>query len=127
MASKTLLIIAAHPDDELLGCAGTVKKYIARGYKAVSVILGEGMTSRGEKFRAKIDGLRDNALKANKTVGIKTVHFENLPDNRFDSKPLLDVVKIVEKYIAQYQPEIIFTHFGKDLNVDHQQTFKAVM
>src|SRR6185503_7438626 len=127
MADKTILIIAAHPDDELLGCAGTVCKYIEQGYKAVSVILGEGMTSRGESFRSKLKELQGHAQLANKTIGIKTVHFESFPDNQFDSRPLLEIIKVVEKYVAKYKPSIIFTHFDGDLNVDHYQTFQAVM
>jgi LmbE family N-acetylglucosaminyl deacetylase len=127
MPNKTILIIAAHPDDELLGCAGTVRKYIKRGYKTVSVILGEGMRSRGKITDSSLKKLKADACNANKKVGIDKVCFESLPDNQFDSVPLLKIIKIVEKYFAQYSPDIIFTHFAHDLNVDHRLTFQAVM
>ncbi len=85
------------------------------------------MTSRGKVAQKAVNQLHRDALKANHLIGIKTVHFENLPDNQFDSVPLLEVVKRVEKYITQYKPDIVLTHFAGDLNIDHEITFKAVM
>ncbi len=127
MNGKNVLIIAAHPDDELLGCAGTVHKLIKNGSKATSLILGEGMKSRGNIEESMLKGLRADTVMANKEIGITKVHFEQLPDNQFDSLPLLEVVKVVEKYVDEIKPDIIFTHFGGDLNIDHRMTFEAVL
>lgn len=124
---KTILIIAAHPDDELLGCAGTVHKYVQQGATAVSVILGEGLRARGKASGKQLTELKKHAVDANAKIGISKVYFESLPDNQFDSVPILKIIKIIEKYIGQYSPDVIFTHFSNDLNVDHQLTFKAVM
>ena len=124
---KTVLIIAAHPDDELLGCAGTVRKYVEEGWEAVSLILGEGLRSRGKAGVSKIKELKRHALAANAQIGISEVCFEGLPDNSFDSIPLLTIIKKVEKYVARFSPDVIFTHFAKDLNIDHRLTFQAVM
>lgn len=124
--SKTILIVAAHPDDEVLGCFGTVAKLIQEGYEAYTLILGEGKTSRGEG-EDEINTLRKEIKKANESIGIKEVFIENYPDNSFDSVALLDIVKTVSKYKDLVQPELIFTHFANDLNIDHQLTYKAVI
>jgi LmbE family N-acetylglucosaminyl deacetylase len=130
--SKKVLIVVAHPDDEVLGCFGTVEKLIKDGYEAYTLILGEGKTSRDEQRDVEgrseeISELRKEILKANETIKIKKTFVENFPDNRFDEVALLDIVKVVSKVIDEVQPEMIFTHFENDLNIDHQITYKAVL
>ena len=126
-SKKNILIVAAHPDDELLGCGGTVLKLKKVGYHVTSLILGEGATSRSNHQKSDVKKLRKDALKANQLIGIEKVHFADFTDNRFDSISLLKVIKLVEKYIARYSPEIIFTHHQHDLNIDHRITFQAVL
>lgn len=132
MKSKNVLVIAAHPDDEILGCGGTMARMAKEGYKVFSLILGEGVTSRDDKRdtnkrETELKALKDEIQKANKILGVVDVMTEDLPDNRFDSVPMLDVVKKIEKVTKEIQPEIIFTHYGKDLNIDHQVTYRAVL
>ena len=121
---STVLIIAAHPDDEILGVGGTVAKHVAMGDKVFALILGEGQTSRFEVRdnapKALIDDLHHDSILAGRAVGFEKVLFENLPDNRFDTLDLLDVVKKVEKIISELRPNIVYTHHGGDLNIDHQ-------
>ena len=130
--SKKILIVAAHPDDEVLGCFGTVARLIKEGWEAYTLILGEGKTSRDEKRVvenkfAEIELLNTEIHKANKSIRIKKVFIESFPDNRFDSVDLLDIVKVVSKVKEEVQPTIIFTHFENDLNIDHRITYQAVM
>jgi len=130
--NKTVLIVAAHPDDEVLGCFGTVAKMIKDGYKAYTLILGEGKTSRDDKRdkeakQDEIDTLQKEILLANNTIGIEDVFIYDFPDNRFDSVELLDIIKVIDKIKQQIKPDIIFTHYEKDLNIDHQITYKAVI
>lgn len=128
----TILTVVAHPDDEILGCGGTVARLVDEGAAAYTLILGEGVTSRDTHRVAKIrrkqlDSLKKQARKANAIIGVKQVFFQELPDNRFDSVPLLDVVKAVECVIERVKPSIVFTHFERDLNIDHEVTFRAVL
>ena len=65
--------------------------------------------------------------ESKKIIGYDDLVVHDLPDNKFDSIPILDVIKIVEKEIESYKPDIIFTHHGGDLNIDHQITSRAVL
>lgn len=128
---KRILIIAAHPDDEIIGVGGTVAKLKAEGNEIYALILGEGQTSRFDAREladlSLVEKLHQDTLAAAQIIGYKEVFFENFPDNRFDSVSLLDVVKKVEQHIRELSPEVIFTHHGGDLNIDHQVTNHAVL
>ena len=129
---KKILVVAAHPDDEILGCGGTMAKLANKGNEIFTLILGEGVTSRDDKRdpanqKNNILKLQDQLHKANKTVKVKKVFTHSFPDNRFDTVALLDIVKVIEKVKKEIDPDIIFTHHDKDLNVDHQITYKAVI
>ncbi|RKY38560.1 MAG: PIG-L family deacetylase [Candidatus Omnitrophota bacterium] len=130
--NKTILVIAAHPDDEVLGCGGTIARLIKEGFEVYTLILGEGITSRDDmrdrkRREEEITELKGEAKEANKILGVKEVFFYDFPDNRFDTVPFLDIVKVVEKVKNSINPEIIFTHYEMDLNVDHQITYRAVI
>ncbi len=127
MKNKTIFIIAAHPDDEILGCGGTIAK-LAKENKIIVLILGEGMISRGLKNGEELlKKLREHSRQAQGLIGIKKSYFETFPDNSFDSIPLLEIVQKIETYIDKIQPDIIFTHHHSDLNIDHRITFQAVL
>jgi LmbE family N-acetylglucosaminyl deacetylase len=133
LKNKRILIVAAHPDDELLGLGATMHKLINNYHVQTHVvIIGEGITSRSmkrdiKKARQSIDKLKKNIKKAQSIIGYHSVSTYDLPDNRFDSVDLLDIIKIIEKEKQKFLPEIIFTHHGGDLNIDHQRTFEAVI
>jgi LmbE family N-acetylglucosaminyl deacetylase len=123
-----VLVVAAHPDDEVLGCGGTVATHASRGDVVRSLILAEGATSRdGDNASSQIKLLRSAACKAASMLGAQEPQFAGLPDNRMDSIDLLSVVKIVEDVIRGFEPSIIYTHHGADLNVDHRITHAAVV
>lgn len=127
-----LLVVAAHPDDEILGCGGTVAKLVKKNHEAHVVIVSQGITSRYLKLgtkqsNEKLLNLKKSALKANKVLGVKTVSFLDFPDNRLDDICLLDIVKKLEQIIKKINPEIIFTHNSTDLNIDHKIVFDALM
>lgn len=126
-----VLVFAAHPDDELLGLGGTIRRLVNEGVEAHAVILAEGITSRSDKRELanndELKELQDDARKAAAIVGYSTIDFCGLPDNRMDGCELLDVIKIVSKYVEQYKPDTIFTHHHGDLNIDHRITCEAVL
>ena len=128
---KRVLVVAAHPDDEILGVGATVAKHVAQGDEVYALILGEGQTSRGEHrediSQRVVEELHKNTMESASKVGYRNVYFENFPDNRFDQVDLLDIVKAVEHKIREIQPEIIYTHYSGDLNIDHQYTARAVL
>ena len=128
---KNVLVIAAHPDDELLGVGGTIRRLVDEGVCACVVILAEGLTSRGDKRadtdQSEIKELQKDARAAAIEVGYTSIDFCGFPDNRMDGVDLLDIVKVVSKFVEKYQPDTIFTHHHGDLNVDHQKTCEAVL
>ncbi len=127
MNNKKILIVAAHPDDEVLGCFATVAKFIKQGYDAYTLILSGGKTSRGKVDENELHLLQEEMKSANDFIGIKKVFIANFPDNAFDSVSLLEIVKEIEKVKNEIKPEIIFTHHFGDMNIDHQITHQAVL
>lgn len=122
-----ILIVASHPDDEVLGCGATSAKLACLGSEIHPFILGQGAMSRGEKCAQKNKDLKQAARQVAATLGTKPPIFLDLPDNRFDSLDLLDIVQPIEQIIHEIQPVMILTHHANDLNIDHQKTFQAVL
>jgi LmbE family N-acetylglucosaminyl deacetylase len=133
LRNKKIMIIVAHPDDELLGLGATMNKLILEyNVKTHVVILGEGITSRADerdqnKWSTELETHRANIYSAQKKIGYHSVSIFNFPDNRFDTVALLDIIKTIEREKAIFLPEVIFTHHGGDVNIDHQRTFEAVV
>ena len=133
LRNKKIMLVVAHPDDELLGLGGSMNKLITEyGVIAHVVILGEGITSRSdnrdpELWKEELAIHNDNIRSAQKAIGYQSVSVYSLPDNRFDTIALLDIVKIIEAEKERFGPEIIFTHHGGDVNIDHQRCFEAVI
>ena len=124
--NKTVLVVAAHSDDEALGCSGTISKHIEQGDSVHLLFMTDGVASRSAKVNNKKKRLTA-AQGVAEILGVDTLTNLNFPDNRMDSIPLLDVVKEIEDKISQVQPEVIYTHHIGDLNIDHQITHKAVI
>lgn len=126
-----ILVVAAHPDDEILGCGASVRKWANAGAEVHALILAEGLTSRGERRsdtpRDRIDCLREDARRSADIIGYQSIEFETFPDNRMDSIPLLDVIHTVSKHIDRIRPNVLLTHHHGDLNVDHRICFQAVV
>jgi N-acetylglucosamine malate deacetylase 1 len=125
LINKTVLVIAAHSDDEALGCSGVISKHVSKGDSVHLLFMTDGVTSRSESEDS--DNRLTSALNASKILRVASFANFNFPDNKMDSVSLLDIVKEVENKISEIQPEIIYTHHIGDLNVDHQTTHKAVV
>lgn len=132
MMAKKILVVAAHPDDEVLGIGGTILRHAAEGDKVRILLLAEGVTSRADTrdavtCRDALNELHANAQRVANALGAERTDFCNFPDNRMDSVTLLDVVKPIEHLIDAYRPDVVYTHHGGDVNVDHQRTHEAVV
>jgi LmbE family N-acetylglucosaminyl deacetylase len=129
--AASALVVAAHPDDEVLGCGGTIARLAQAGDTVHVAILGEGITSRhasrAEADASELAELRETSRRAADRLGVAELYHYDLPDNRFDSVALLDVVKIVEELIERIRPRTVFTHHPGDVNVDHEVLHRAVL
>ena len=126
-----VLVIAAHPDDEVLGCGATAARLVREKHEVHFAILGEGITSRharrSDADASQLSLLHRQAHAAAAKLGARSLTLRQLPDNRLDSIPLLDVVKVVQELVDEMQPEVIYTHHQGDLNVDHGVIHRAVL
>jgi len=125
----SVLVVAAHPDDEVLGCGGSIAKHAQRGEHVAVCFLSDGVTSRGSgpQAEAQLNRRRTAALSAAEILGVAEVRFGDLPDNRMDGLELLTVARSVEDHLREFAPATVYTHFSGDLNVDHRLTHEAVM
>lgn len=127
----TALIVAAHPDDEVLGCGGTIARLTEAGEDVSIAILGEGISSRynqhEEADQDQIEALRERTRQVAQLLGVTDLFTHDLPDNRFDTVPLLDIIKTVEDMVERVQPQAIYTHHSGDLNIDHVIVHRAVL
>ncbi|RLQ22216.1 PIG-L family deacetylase [Seongchinamella sediminis] len=123
--NKLVLVVAAHPDDEVLGCGGTIARHVDEGDSVFTVFMADGVSSR--LVTTGIEN-RLSAEKAAKDIlGISQSFNLGFPDNSMDTIPFLDIVKRLESVAAQVDPQIIYTHHIGDLNIDHRITQQAVL
>lgn len=127
MSRREVLVVAAHPDDEVLGCGGAIARHARAGDTVTIVIVGEGITSRPDGQRAELDALTKAAQRASALLGAASLELLGLPDNRLDAMPLLDLIQRIEAVKAKRSPAIVYTHHAGDLNVDHRRVHEAVV
>ncbi|MCL1093802.1 PIG-L deacetylase family protein [Shewanella kaireitica] len=125
--SNSVLVVVAHADDEVLGCGGTIARHVKHGDLVTVVFMTDGVSSRLNS-NAELGDIRNNAANnALSILGVENVHSYAFPDNKMDSVPLLEVAQAIEKVLNVCNPNIIYTHFSHDLNVDHRVTHQAVL
>ena len=124
--AASVLVVAAHPDDEVLGCGGTIARHADAGATVDILFLADGLSSRGATKSSDIEERSQAAIVAAEILGAQTPHFLNFPDNSMDSVPLLDVVQSVETALGSKKYNLIYTHSLADLNVDHQIAARVV-
>ena len=126
---KKIMVIAAHPDDELLGSAGTLLLFKEKGYQIKVVFISDGESSRSLKKNKfiYINKRKEQALEVSKLCKFKKPVFGDFPDNSLDTVPILNIIKFIESEILKFNPNIIFTHNENDLNIDHKIVFNSVV
>jgi len=123
-----VLCVAAHPDDEVLGCGGTLARHAAAGDEVHVCLVAEGLTSRPSGGNAgDLADLAAAARRADALLGVRETVLLGLPDNRLDELARLDVIQRIERVLASVQPEVVYTHAACDLNLDHQIVHEAVL
>ena len=125
---KNILVVAAHPDDEVLGCGATTTKHVTAGDTVAVLIMGEGVLARKEvkDRRDLLEKLWQDARAANDLLGVRRLILKDLPDNKINAIPLLDIVHMIEEIVAEVKPAIVYTHHHGDVNIDHQTISKAM-
>lgn len=127
---NSVLVLAAHPDDEVLGCGGTIAKWADAGALVHVAFMADGVYSRQADSldkQVELRARRAAAQKACSILGAQSVSFGDFPDNRMDTLSLLDVTQAVEVLIGVHQPGTVFTHHAGDVNVDHRRLHEAVV
>lgn len=127
-SGRSALVVAAHPDDEILGCGAAIAWHAAKGDRVHVAIMGQGVFSRsdGSASPDALAALRECAQKANRIVGASSLELLDYPDNRMDEVARLDLTKATEALVERHAPEVVYTHFPNDLNVDHRRVSEAV-
>lgn len=128
-----VLIVVAHPDDEILGMGGTLLKHQNSGDEIFIHILTDGHSSRlnetttTKKNSEPIKRRLESARYVAKQLGAIKIHIDSFKDQMLDNYPLIKIVKAIEFFSKEIDPDIVYTHFGGDVNMDHRITFLAVL
>ena len=120
---KKIMVIAAHPDDEILGCGGTCYMHCQNGDIVQPVLVCEGESMRGQDSAFKTTASKEAA----KVLGMLEPIFLKLPDQKLDTLSLVDVIQPIEKLVSKFKPNIVYTHHRGDLNKDHRLVFEAAI
>lgn len=127
---KNILIVAAHPDDEVLGCGGTIAKLAHEGHNVHIIYLTDGIGARDESDIESVHARferKEAAKNAAQILGANSPVFGDFPDNGMDTVALLNIIKFIERQLIQIKPDIVLTHHGHDLNIDHCKVHQAVV
>ena len=125
-----ILVIAAHPDDEVYGMGGTIAKFASQGNEVSVLIVTDGCTAQyrnNENLSTILKTKYNEAEKANNILGVKKIYFGDLPDMRLDNTDHIKINNIIEETVEKIKPELVFTHFYGDVNVDHQYVYKSTL
>lgn len=125
-----ILVVAAHPDDEVYGMGGTIAKLSAQGCEVHVLIVTDGCTAQyagrpdlPEIIRKK----RAESREANRLLGVREVRFGTFPDMRLDTVPHVEVNRLIEETVDAVQPDAVYTHFYGDVNLDHQMVYRSTL
>ena len=127
MSENKILVIAAHPDDETIGCGGSLLRHASENDEIAVVTLTNGVGSRDEAKEKDLINREVSARKAIKMLGADWIAKGDFPDNAMDSVPLLEIVKFIEQIKEKYNPDIIYSHSPSDLNIDHKVVTSATL
>jgi len=120
-----VLVIAAHPDDELLGVGGTIARHADDGDEVVCVVASEGASTRYGDGAAET--LESCGRAAAAILGARELRFLGMRDQHLDAQPVLTVIQAIENVVDELEPDVVYTHHWGDVNRDHRVLSEAVM
>jgi LmbE family N-acetylglucosaminyl deacetylase len=125
-----VLVIAAHPDDEVYGMGGTIAKLASQGDKVYVLIVTDGCTSQ-YRHSSNLDEILkrkyEEAKRANDVLGVQKIFYGNLPDMRLDITEHIEVNNVIENVVKEIEPDVVYTHFYGDVNLDHQCVYRSTL
>ena len=126
---KSVLVVVAHRDDEVLGCGGTIAKLVQENYKVYAISMTNGISSRDNSSKKEIKNRLNASLEASRIIGFKWLdkYCGDFSDNAMDSEPMLKIIKLIEQAKTKVKPELVITHYPEDLNIDHQIVSSATL
>ncbi len=124
---EKILVIVAHPDDECIAMAGTIKKHINKGDDVLVISMTNGVGARNNSSDSIVKDRKYSADKASSILGFTWGERFDFKDNQLDTYPLLEIIKSIEIVKRKYNPKIVYTHSSADLNIDHRVITNAVI
>ena len=121
--SKTILIFAAHPDDETLGVGGTILWHKNKGDHVVVYIATDGVSARHNEKEFQ----KNAAKKACSILGVDELIFGEFCDQQLDAMPLVTLAKALSDIVVRVAPEVVYTQHYGDVNQDHRRLFEATL
>ncbi len=123
MAASTVVVIGAHPDDEILGAGGTLARHVQAGDEVHAVVVADGA---GSRYPDEMMGaLEKDARRAAETIGFASLRLQALPDQRLDTVPFIELTQLIESVLDELGPQLVYTHFPADVNADHGLVARA--
>ena len=123
MAETRVVVLGAHPDDEILGAGGTLARHVVHGDEVHAIVVADGASSRApDEMKATLE---KDATRAAESIGFASLRLQSLPDQRLDTVPFIDLTQILESLLDEIQPHIVYTHFPGDVNADHGLVARA--
>lgn len=124
LKNDRVLVVAPHPDDETIAMGGTIAKLVSLSTPVRVVFMSNGVTSR-DVVRETVESRNRAARNAMGVLGVNDFNFFDFPDNQFDSVPILEIAKLLEREVSDFRPTVVFAPYRYDLNIDHQIASEA--
>ena len=124
---KNILIIVAHPDDETISMAGTIRKHVINGDSVRIISMTDGVSARLRSKTKDASNRKKSAENAAEILGFNWEALHNFKDNAMDTYPMIEIIQCIEKTKKKLQPDLVYSHSGADLNIDHRIVSNAVL
>lgn len=123
---RTVLVVGAHPDDEVLGAGGTIAKHANAGDEVHVLIVTEGASQQYDD-ETLIDQKVTETQQCAETLGVEAVHHGDLPDMRLDAVDHVEINSVIESVVESVGPDVVYTHSPTDVNKDHQHVYDSTL